>query len=213
MLTRPQAASQKSSKPETSPASPVTLSKLWLAGIGAWGHRWTTHFGDLPVDDTGALTLAGNLWAQGQAGFNADQLLAALGKFVEQGDDWPPNLPMLRAACCGIPSLNAVRLELRDRDAQRTGFTRLVWGYLDSYQLGRADTEKHDRMIRDAYDLARENVLAGRESIPEESPAIAAPVVETVKAENVPPAESSIEEARRVLFGADGKTAAAGPDA
>ncbi len=212
MQTARPTASPESSKTEASPASAVALSKLWLAGVGAWGHRWTTHFGELPVGDNGALTLVGNLWAQGLSGYSADQLLAAMGKFIAQGDEWPPNLPMMVAQCAGIPSLNAVRLELRDREAARTGFTRLVWRYLDSYALGRADTDRHDRMVRDAYDLARENVLAGRESIPTDSAALPAPVPERAKREDVQPAGVSIAEARRAL-GLDGKTAAAGPDA
>jgi hypothetical protein len=45
---------------------------------------------------------------------STDQLLAAMGKFIAQGDEWPPNLPMMVAQCAGIPSLNSVRLELRD---------------------------------------------------------------------------------------------------
>lgn len=193
--------------------APRALVRVWLTGIAAWNHRWASALGESPLEDNGTATLAGALWAQELAGFTEAQILDALQHFISQGHDWPPSLPMVRVQCAGIPSLNTVLLELRDRNAERTGFTRLVWSYLDTYCLKTVDADKHDRMIRDAYDLARENVLAGRESIPEESPAIAAPVVEAVKAENVPPAESSIEEARRVLFGADGKTAAAGPDA
>lgn len=201
-------------QPDTSTDRPAprALVRVWLTGIAAWNHRWASALGESPLEDNGTATLAGALWAQELAGFTEAQILDALEHFISQGHDWPPSLPMVRVQCAGIPSLNTVLLELRDRNAERTGFTRLVWSYLDTYRLKSVDADKHDRMIRDAYDLARENVLAGRESIPKDSPALAAPAFVYVKPEGIEPAENSIA-AIRASLGMDGKTAAAGPDA
>lgn len=181
--------------------SPRALVRVWLTGIATWGHRWASALGESPLEDDGSATLAGALWAQELAGYTEQQILDALAHFTEQGHDWPPSLPMVRVQCAGIPSLASVMRELRDNSADRTGFARLVWGYLDTYRLARVDADKHERMIREAYELARENVLAGIEQIPEPSLAIAAPVREHVKAEGIAPATESIEEARRRLFG------------
>lgn len=207
-LTRPQPASPESPRPATSPASAVTLSKLWLTGIAAWGHRWTTHLGDLPVQDNGELTIAGNLWAQGLAGVPENVLLATLGRFVEQGAEWPPNLPQVRAGCAGIPSLASVRRELTGRDTERSGFARLVWGYVDGYVLARADEDRAGRMIREAYDLARENVLAGVVTIPEASFALEAPKAQGVK---VAPPEVARQHMEKIAQALDAPLPAGGP--
>lgn len=196
--------------------APRALVRVWLTGIAAWGHRWASALGDSPLDDSGSATLAGALWAQELAGFTEAQILGALESFVRQGHDWPPSLPMVRVQCAGIPSLNAVLLELRDRNTERTGFTRLVWSYLDAYRLKTVDADKHDRMIRDAYDLARENVLMGRDVIPEEAPAIAAPVAEPAAPVDQEAAKKvaleAIAEVNRMLGIPDRKSAASGRD-
>lgn len=151
--------------------------------------------GELPLDDDGRMTVAGNLWANGLAGFSEPQILGTLAYYVEIGSSWPPNLPQVRKHCAGIPELARVRQELLGREPKRTGFARLVWSYLDTYQLARVDQDKADRMIRDAYDLAVENLLSGRVEVPQESPAVTHEEAEPYAPDpNTPPARQSIAE-------------------
>lgn len=156
--------------------------------------------GDLPLDDSGAVTPVARLWADELGEFPEPVLLDAVREFGRT-QEWPMTISQLRAACFGIPSLGAVRQELTARDASPSGFARLVWMRLDRYALTRADEDKAGRMIREAYELTRENVLAGRETIPESSPAIEEPKPAPVYIEPHDPerAAAIISEARKRL--------------
>src|SRR5699024_12222425 len=58
-----------------------------------------------------------------------------------------------------IPPLAAVRL---DTD-KASPFTRLVWQNLDGYRYKQAPADQADRLLREAYELAREHVMRGGE--------------------------------------------------
>ena len=133
------------------PASIGTLARLWVAANGIWGAKWTKHLGELPVDDSGALTLAGAIWAKGLAGFGERRIMAAVEKFALSAGEWPPNLPEMRRECFDIPALREVR---RDLDERSHGFTRMVLEFIDHWAYGRADRREADRMLADAYELA-----------------------------------------------------------
>lgn len=119
-----------------------------------YGHRWTSAFGET-ADDAGA----GETWAKGLAGITPEQLRDGLLACVVSADPWPPTLPEFRARCLGIPPLAQVRLELRGNTRSR--FTLQVWQGIDSYRFKQAPSEQSDRLLRDAYELAREHVMRG----------------------------------------------------
>lgn len=128
---------------------------LWLHMGGLYGHRWTSAFGENPR------SVGGKEWAITLAGFTQAQIDAGLATCRASGEDWPPSAPAFKAACLGIPTLAAVRAQLRDRDATRSPFTAMVWGFVDGYGFKQADTRGGDRMLAEAYDLAREQVMRG----------------------------------------------------
>lgn len=74
------------------------LTKLWLMGVAAWGHRWTSSLGELPVESDGSITMAGRLWVQQLAGIPQGEVLKALADFAGSSD-WPPTLAELKTAC------------------------------------------------------------------------------------------------------------------
>lgn len=123
-----------------------------------YGHRWTSAYGET-ADDCGA----GETWAKGLAGVTGEQLGEGLKACVASADPWPPTLPEFRARCLGIPPLAQVRLELRGSSRSRSRFTLQVWQSIDSYRFKQASSEQSDRLLRDAYELAREHVMRGGE--------------------------------------------------
>ncbi|WP_372380279.1 hypothetical protein [Xanthomonas sp. NCPPB 1062] len=124
-----------------------------------YGTRWTSGFGADPS------TGAGSTWAKGLAGVTAQQLGAGLTACIAAADPWPPTLPEFRARCLGVPSLAQVSNELRG-GGERSGFTVLVGLKLDGYRYRGASASDADRMVREAYELAREHVMRGGE-VPE----------------------------------------------
>lgn len=116
-----------------------------------YGHRWTAAYGEDP--DTGA----GATWAKGLAGVEPRQLASGLAASIASADPWPPTLPEFRARCLGIPPMSAVRMDATKVEP----FTRLVWQFLDGYRYKQASAEKADRLLREAYELARVHVMRG----------------------------------------------------
>lgn len=131
-----------------------------------YGHRWTSAYGD---DPEGA---AAHTWAKGLAGIKPEQLAAGLTSCLASADPWPPTLPEFRALCLGIPTVAQVLLELRP-GAARSGFTVLVWSLVDPYRYANLPSDRADRLVREAYDLAREQVMRGMPV-----PAASAPAIE-----------------------------------
>lgn len=115
-----------------------------------YGHRWTSAYGDDAGDG------AGLTWGKGLAGLTPEQIGAGVSGALRSADPWPPTLPQFRAMCLEIPSLAAVLADLSAESARRQPFTRLVWGYVDSYRYRHAPTDQAERMIRGAYEQARE---------------------------------------------------------
>lgn len=116
-----------------------------------YGARWTSGYGDNP-NAGAALT-----WAKGLAGLNGEQLAAGIGACITCADPWPPTLPEFRLRCLGVPAFAAVRADT----ARQDGFTRLVWQYLDGHRYRLASSDMADRLLREAYDQAREHVMRG----------------------------------------------------
>lgn len=182
---------------------PTATRTLWVRMAEIYGHRWTSAYGDNP-NEGAALT-----WAKGLGGIAPQQLADGLRACIASSEPWPPTLPEFRGMCLSIPSLGEVRHELHADTPTRTPFTVLVWQGIDSYAFRLASREQADRMIRDAYELAREHVMRGGE-LPGE---VAGELEEPEKPEIKLADPDAPARAREALWGESGKMAAAGPDA
>lgn len=169
------------------------IDALWIAMADIYGHKWTSAYG---VD---AAKGAGSTWAAGLADLTRRHFAAGIDACRVSADPWPPTLPQFRAMCLGIPSLAAVKL---DRD-KATPFARLVWQHLDGYRMRQASADAADRMLREAYELAREHVMRGGALPGEPVAAITDDTDDTDRKPQVPQTEAErlarIEAARRSL--------------
>lgn len=175
---------------------------LWVRMAEIYGHRWTSAYGDNPNEG------AAQTWAKGLGGIHPRQLADGLRNCLASADPWPPTLPEFRAMCLSIPTLAAVKLEIRA--TEHSQFTRAVWANIDTYRYRQSSAEVSDRMLRDAYDLTREQVMRGQ-PLPEPSMAI-----EQEKREFKPASPDVVAAAKAAIaetLGVDRKSAAAGPDA
>lgn len=171
----------------TLPGEPLAIPRvrqLWLRMTEIYGHKWTSAYGE------DAESGAGETWAVGLCGLTARDINTGLSAAIVSTDPWPPSLPMFRAMCLGIPSLAAVKTAIYSR-ATPSPFLRQVWKKVDSYKLRNEDTFEVDRMIREAYELAREHVMLGRELPPEP-----VAVIQQLRPE---PKYADPEEARRII--------------
>jgi hypothetical protein len=128
---------------------------LWEAMGDVYGHRWSSSYGSDPDGRTA------RTWAKGLADLRPEQLADGIRACLKAADGWPPSLPEFRAMCFAIPALHAMRCELSSRDAKRTRFGLLVWQHLDSYRWRHADAREADRILREAYEAAKQHVMAG----------------------------------------------------
>lgn len=192
-------------KPPSGPLSPTAARTLWVRMAEIYGHRWTSSYGDSTEQDGAAGT-----WAKGLAGLTPAQVADGLRACVVRSDPWPPTLPEFRALCLAIPSLAETDAEVAAYIAasQRTGatatlsrFGRLALEFLDSYRWRHAQEDKADRLMRDAYEQAREHVMRGGE-LPEEPVALIEqeenPVKNPVDPEKV---KQEMEAIKRMLRG------------
>lgn len=120
-----------------------------------FGHTWTSAYGDNPR------SIAGAEWARTLAGLSRAEVEAGLDVCRVVGAEWPPSAPRFRAMCLGIPSFARVKDETLRSDAERSPFTRLVWGHVDGYAHRHADTRTADKILREAYDRAVEDRMSG----------------------------------------------------
>lgn len=156
------------------------VETLWARMAAIYGHRWTSSYGDDPAG------MVGDTWAAGLSGLTGGQLARGLEACVASSDPWPPSLPDFRARCVGVPPLASVRL---DTD-KANPFTRLVWQNLDSYRYRQAPADQADRLLREAYELAREHVMRGG-ALPE--------VAGEIEQENRKPVPASPERAAAAI--------------
>lgn len=140
-------------------------------GVGAYGAKWTSGYGALPVDSAGKLTMAGMIWGKGLGPFTREHVLSTMSNYIAGPDEWPPTLPGLRRRCFAIPELAALKREFAPGTGERSAFARLVWSFLDAYRFTRAESDTADRMLRDAYELAVEHRMRGG-ALPEPAAAI-----------------------------------------
>jgi hypothetical protein len=144
------------------PADAV-MRKLWGRMAALYGGaRWASATSALPCNADGTLTLAASTWADVLRGIVPEQIAEGLRACVASRDEYVPTPMQFRARCLGIPSLAAVRLAIRNREATpMSAFVRLTWSMMDGYALRQADQRRAESMIVDAYDLASEHIMRG----------------------------------------------------
>lgn len=158
------------------------MRRLWERMIAIYGHKFTSAYGILPQDEGGVATLAGDTWARGLAGISEAQIAAGLEACILNftPGDWP-ELPHFRQKCLGIPSVAALRHDLRSPVAERKPFTRLAWSFIDGHRYRHADPVELTRIIKEAHELAADAVLRG-EPLPEVSGILDSPKDQRKKA-------------------------------
>jgi hypothetical protein len=129
------------------------LDEFWVRMGALFGHTWASQYGTRPDG------VAASTWASALSGVTPAQIANGMRGTLAMGNDFPPSAPKFRALCFGIPSLASVALDLRHTD--RSAFARLVWANLDGYVFARADQRTADRLLKDAYTLAKDHVMRG----------------------------------------------------
>lgn len=134
---------------------------VWVHMIAIFGSRWSSAFGESPHRDDGeGLTVAGQKWAAGLAGFTTAQVKAGAQRALMGPERWPPSLPEFRGLCLGVPSLARVKADLRA--GLDSPWTRGSRQYVDSYRLRNASVDTSDRLLNEAYALMVEDVFDGK---------------------------------------------------
>jgi len=187
---------------DSSAAEPIrylALRRLWERMAAIYGHKWTSTYGDACEDGKGDLTLPGDTWRKGLAGIPEPSIAAGLSACIAAADPWPPTLPQFRAMCLGIPSFAVLRSEIAAGESNWTPFARLAWSFIRSFDYKLAPIDKAARMLREAYEQAREHVMRGG-ALPEPP----AGLIEAPKEEERTPANpETVRAAKEAILGAD----------
>lgn len=152
--------------PELLRPSNRAMRRLWERMAGIFPAKWCKDMGETPMsaDKPDELSVYGDTWARGLAGFSNEQIAKGLEKALERGGEWPPSLPVFQCWCFGIPSYDEVRAEfLPGFGGDRSQFGRLVYMHLDVWAWRHSPTDRSDRMLREAYSEAVRHVRAGGE--------------------------------------------------
>ena len=165
------------------------MRRLWERMAAIFGHRWTSSFGDSAEDSAGTLTVAGETWRRGLIGLAEVQIGVGIEACITASEPWPPTLPEFRAMCLGVPSFPAAVRQFQNKSVDRTPFARLMWQHIDGWQFGQANTRDAERILRGAYEIAREHVMRGG-ALPEPSIAI-----ENAKPREAKPASPEVVKA------------------
>lgn len=131
------------------------MRRLWVCMGEIYGHKWAAAYGE------GAATGAGRTWGKGLRGLSNAQLAHGLEVALVSADPWPPTLPQFRSMCLNIPTFAAVKADMKQAEENRSPFTVLVFRQMDSWYFARAEQDKAERMLKDAYEAAREHVMRG----------------------------------------------------
>lgn len=146
---------------------PAAMRKLWERMSAIYGHRWTSAYDERCDDENGVLTVPGETWQRGLAGVSDQSIGKGISACIVAADPWPPTLPQFRGMCLDVPTLAAARAEFSD---QSTNFAIAMKSSIDSWAFRHATAEQANRMIRDAYEVVREEVMRNGET--DSAPAI-----------------------------------------
>lgn len=128
----------------------------------AFGHRWTSAHGDNFAETSG------RIWALELAGIGQRGLQRGLEQAVRC--EWPPVLAEFKAMCLGVLPLATVKLQREGKASDQHPFTILVGRFIAYHEWRMADPTRQERMLQQAWDQAREHLLAGGK-MPEYTPA------------------------------------------
>ncbi len=131
------------------------LHFVWLRMAARYGHAWVSQYGPAPDGPVGAE------WRETLGALTRDQIDEGFRTDAARGADWPPSSAAFRRGCLGIPTLAKVRHELRPGNPTPSRFARGVWQRIDGWTYQRAEAEKADRLVREAYELTCEAVMRG----------------------------------------------------
>ncbi|WP_174856297.1 hypothetical protein, partial [Xylella fastidiosa] len=138
------------------------LRRLWERMTAFYGHAWVNVHGQSAQDEEGALTVAGETWQKALVGLEASQFADGLAACIAEGGEFPPSAPRFRSMCLGVPSLAAVRSHFTAGTTQRnTPFVAKCWEFIDSWSYCQSSRAEADRMLREAYEQARDFVMRG----------------------------------------------------
>ncbi len=138
------------------------LRRLWERMTAFYGHAWVNVHGQSAQDEEGTLTVAGETWQKVLVGLEASQFADGLAACIAEGGEFPPSAPRFRSMCLGVPSLAAVRSHFTAGTTQRnTPFVAKCWEFIDSWSYCQSSRAEADRMLREAYEQARDFVMRG----------------------------------------------------
>lgn len=169
-----------------------------------YGHAWVSQYGASPAG------IAAAEWRSTLAGLNAENLHAGFRADTLRGSEWPPSSTSFLAMCRDIPTLAKVSSEVTKLLTQRTWtdgssetikvsrFSRLVWAKLDTYSFRNAQSKQAERMLKDAYSLACEHVIAGG-ALPEEPVALIEKQVTPIKPARPEVVKEHLDRMRDIL--------------
>lgn len=164
-------ARAKAPPPGWTPPTPLPAAKtheLFARFAVRYPLVWASQYvGDGGANDDDALALAMAEWSEALAGVTEAQIRAGFRADHLRADHWPPGPSEFAAMCHGIPTLARVKHILSRSGPQRTRFTRLVWSLLDTFQFTRGDGRHADKLLAEAYELAKAHVMSGH-PLPEE---------------------------------------------
>jgi hypothetical protein len=171
-------AKPSSASCEEAPAS--WLRRLWERMTALYGHAWLSVHGPSPQSSDGTLTIHGETWSKVLSGLSGTQLGHGLEACITSGREFPPSAPRFRSMCLQLPSFISLKAQfdaVRYQEKDAGPFARLVCQFLnyDSYRYG--DKKTSDKALKEAYELASEQLMRGGSYPPEPVAAISnAPV-------------------------------------
>lgn len=131
---------------------------MYLRMGALYGHAWKRDHGT--NSDLSSVNAAE--WATTLRGLSRKQIDAGLQACRAGGSEFPPSAPRFLAMCLGVPSLARVINELSKPALGRSRFTWAVWRLIDHHRLKSEDSRTADRMVRDAYEVVKEDVMSRR---------------------------------------------------
>lgn len=134
------------------------LDRVLLRMAMRYGHRWTSQYQSA---DPAVMALVYAEWGETLAMLTPQQIAHGFRVDAARGATWPPGSTEFAAMCFGVPPLEQVKVEARKpAEGRLQPFMRLVWSFIDGFAFARANAGQADRMLADAYALARAHVLA-----------------------------------------------------
>lgn len=119
----------------------------------AFGHRWTSVHGDNFAETSG------RIWAIELAGFGQRAIQRGLDVAVKL--EWPPVLAEFKGYCVGVLPLATVKAQLAGPASAQHPFTVLVGRFIPHYEWRHADAARQEKILQQAWEQAREHLLAG----------------------------------------------------